>query len=210
MSTPGLVDPTQPQPRTVMPPEVRQQAYQQLLNAAGTRGDNGDSSQMMADILNKVDMGRADRVSGLWANRNSAMDQAGQSMLGGVNAAYAAARARRGAGGSTAPGVAPGYDWNALLGDTRTTSWDRMLHGWGGVYGWALGANGPQPSTFDKRDAPLTGGLDPYLGAIPHQPAVITTVVGQGPAPVIKSKNPMMQTRPNPYFPGRRSAGPNG
>ena len=47
-------------------PEMRQQAYQQLLAAAAPRRDAGDSSQMMADILNAVDMGRAGRVTDRW------------------------------------------------------------------------------------------------------------------------------------------------
>lgn len=79
-------------------PDARTQAYDQLLSGAAGRNDRGASSQMMADILNGVDMGRADRVRGLWSDRNTAMSGAGTTMLDAYSKALAAQRARVGSG----------------------------------------------------------------------------------------------------------------
>ena len=96
-----LVDPTNPQPLTALPPDARQQAYAQLLaQAESGRSDKGASSQMMADILNKVDMGGADRVTGMWAGRQANDTLAGSNMLQGVSDAYAAQRALNASRGS--------------------------------------------------------------------------------------------------------------
>lgn len=105
---------------TVDTPESRQKAYAQLLTEAGARNDNGASSQMMADILNAVDMARGDRTAGRWADRNSGQATASTSMLDAYAAALAAQRAkaaagRRSGGGGGGGGLMPGYtaqtDW---------------------------------------------------------------------------------------------------
>jgi hypothetical protein len=98
-----MVDPTIPLPLQALPPEARQAAYQQLLGQADSRYDRGDSSQTMADILNRVDMDRAGRVAGMWSNRSGQYGTGAESMLGGVGAATAATRA----GWVQPPPVAP-------------------------------------------------------------------------------------------------------
>ena len=91
------VDPSVPVPQ-VAGPEARHAAYQQLLSNAAGRSDRGDSSQAMADILNRVDMGRADRIGAMYDTRRSAYASAGDQLL----AALAAARqAKLGGTGST-------------------------------------------------------------------------------------------------------------
>lgn len=104
-------------------PEMRQQAYQQLLAAAASRRDAGDSSQMMADILNAVDLGRAGRVTDRWATRNAGQAAASTTMLDeyakalAAGRAKAAAAARRaasgggGGGGSVTGAYVPQTDW---------------------------------------------------------------------------------------------------
>lgn len=110
----SLVDPTIPLPQQVLPPEARQAAYQQLLAGAASRSDRGDSSQMMADILNRVDMDRAGRIGSMWTQRANQYGAGASTMLDAVGAANAAARAkwggtggsqRRGGGGRSAPRV---------------------------------------------------------------------------------------------------------
>lgn len=90
-------------------PAARQQAYDQLLAAARQRGDMGASDEMMAGILNGVDMGRADRTTGYWNQRQKALADSGTTMIDAVGAALRAARARaaRGSGGGGGAGAAP-------------------------------------------------------------------------------------------------------
>lgn len=106
---------------TVDTPESRQKAYAQLLSEATKRNDNGASSQMMADILNAVDMARGDRTAARWADRNSGQATASTSMLDAYASALAAQRAKaaagygRGGGGGGGGGLTPAYttqsDW---------------------------------------------------------------------------------------------------
>lgn len=99
-------------------PAARQKAYDQLLAAAQQRGDRGASDEMMAGILNGVDMGRADRTTGYWNQRQKALADSGTTMIDAVGAALRASRARAargsGGGGGAAPvgsTMVPGYNW---------------------------------------------------------------------------------------------------
>jgi hypothetical protein len=87
-------------------PAARQAAYDQLLAAARQRGDAGASDDMMAGILNGVDMGRADRTTGYWNQRQKNLADSGTTMIDAVGAALRAARARAGSGGSGGGGGA--------------------------------------------------------------------------------------------------------
>jgi hypothetical protein len=87
-------------------PAARQAAYDQLLAAARQRGDAGASDDMMAGILNGVDMGRADRTTGYWNARQKNLADSGTTMIDAVGAALRAARARAGSGGSGGGGGA--------------------------------------------------------------------------------------------------------
>lgn len=51
---------------------------------------------MMADTLNGVDMGGADRMKQRWADYSGALSSAGMTELAALQAAYAAQRARSG------------------------------------------------------------------------------------------------------------------
>ena len=108
------------------PGSPQAQAYEQLLAAADKRGDQGASSQLFGELIGGVDMGRADRVNGIYGDRLDQYVSSGASMLGGVQSAYkaqqardAARRARSGGGGgggnapvrSTQNGTDPEYLW---------------------------------------------------------------------------------------------------
>ena len=89
--TAPVVDPSVPRPVPVVnPPSDRQAAYNQLLQGAAVRGDNGDSSQAMATILNRVDMNRPDRLQGYWDQRNAAYTDASSKLLSATGAAQQA------------------------------------------------------------------------------------------------------------------------
>jgi len=88
-------------------PAARQKAYDQLLAAAQQRGDGGASDGMMAGILNGVDMGRADRTTGYWNQRQKALADSGTTMIDAVGAALRASRARAARGSGGGGGVAP-------------------------------------------------------------------------------------------------------
>lgn len=84
--------------------DVRQAALQQLLADAEKRGDRGASSAGMASILNGVDIGRSGRAEQAWADRLSASQSSGQTMLNAYASALAAQRAKAARGGGRRSG----------------------------------------------------------------------------------------------------------
>jgi hypothetical protein len=102
----AFIDPTQPTPMPSPSPDARLAAYQRLLEQGVVRNDAGGSNQYAADRLNSVDMGRSDRVAGMWDNRQKQYQSSGGTMLDDVGKAYEALRAKRamGSGGGRRSG----------------------------------------------------------------------------------------------------------
>jgi hypothetical protein len=96
-----------------------------LLDKASLYGDQGASTASIQSILGGVDMGRADRVGGLYATRQKQLQDSGSTYLDALSAALtkqrqkSLTRHRSSGGGSTVPTAPPfqfvPFDWRSVL-----------------------------------------------------------------------------------------------
>lgn len=88
-----------------------------LLDKAALYGDAGASTSTVQGILGGVDMGRADRMAGIYNTRQQQLQDSGKTYLDALSAALtrkrqmAGARRRSSGGSSSLPPALPPFQW---------------------------------------------------------------------------------------------------